>query len=61
MNASGDVDRRNVLCLERARIQAELMPECQNPIKLKRFEERLLEIEQEIKSTYVEGQQENPV
>lgn len=53
----GDVQRRNSLCLERARIQAHVIPECQNPEKLKQFEERLAEIEKEIELTY-EGEQE---
>ncbi len=57
MAVVGDVHRRNLLCIERARIEARLKPFCQNKDKLKKFDDRLIEIEQEIEITYVEGQQ----
>lgn len=59
MTVVGNVQRRNQLCLERTRIEAELMPECQNDTKLREYRARLLQIEYEIGLTYGEGEQES--
>lgn len=52
MAVVGDVALRNKLCSERVRIQAELLPQCQNDEKRHQYLERLKQIECEIELTY---------
>ena len=52
MTVTGNVVLRNELCCERIRIEAELLPECQNEQKRRGYLARLKQIEYEIEQTY---------
>lgn len=55
MTVVGNVQRRNNLCLERVFIEMDLIPVCTDEAKLKRYRDRLQQIESEIELTYGES------
>lgn len=57
MTVVGNVQRRNTLCRERVRIEAELLPMCQNEQRRREYITRLQQIEYEIGLTYGESEQ----
>ena len=52
MSVLNNLDQRNLLCLERIKIETEQLPFCHAFERRKTLEKRLQQIEHEIKQTY---------
>ena len=52
MNKTGDIDRRNKLCLERIQIETQKLPYCHTDQRRRELTVRLQQINYEIELTY---------